>query len=81
MATRTAKKGLISKKKNHFAHTAHFLVNFFALSFLYISLQDYNVKLPSYTFCGGNVICVPVCQFLCTECDILHRLTCRGGRT
>ena len=46
--------GLISKKTTlHVQHT--FFVHFFA-----IVLHDYKVKLPSYTFCGGNVVCVPV---------------------
>ena len=41
----------------HVQHT--FFVNFFA-----VVLHDYNVKLPSYTFCGGNVVCVPVRSLL-----------------
>ena len=67
-ATRTAKKkktdkqtnkqrqDLISRKIN-FAG-AHFFIHYFALV-----LHDYNVKPPSYTFCGGNVACVSVPWF------------------
>ena len=67
-ATRTAKKkkktrqtnkqtqDLISRKIN-FAG-AHFFIHYFALL-----LHDYNVKPPSYTFCGGNVACVSVPWF------------------
>lgn len=45
MATRELQKtiGPISKKKN------------FAFALRYISLQDHNVKFPSYTFYGGFV--------------------------
>ena len=35
-----------------------FFVHFFA-----VVLYDYKVKLPSYTFYGGNVVCVPVHSF------------------
>ena len=42
--------GLISKKETlHVQHTS--FVHFFA-----VVLHDYNVKLPSYTFYGGNVV-------------------------
>ena len=36
----------------HVQHT--FFVHFFP-----VVLHDYNVKLPNYTFYGGNVVCVP----------------------
>ena len=42
---------LISKKKKPFARVAHFFVHFLA-----VVLHDYNVKLPSCTFHGGNVV-------------------------
>ena len=37
-----------------------------SFSFIAVVLQDYNVKLPSYTFYGGNVVCVPVYVFFFT---------------
>ena len=45
------------KKTLHVQRT--FFVHFFA-----VVLHDCNVKLPSYTFCGGNVVCVPIRFFL-----------------
>ena len=39
--------------------TKHTFFHFFA-----VVLLDYNVKLLSYTFYGGNVVCVPVRFFL-----------------
>ena len=52
-----------NKKQNNFARAAHFFVHFFA-----VVLHDYNVKLPSYTFCGGNgvftLVAASVSQFL-----------------
>ena len=42
--------GLVSKKSN-FARAAHFFVHFFA-----VVLHEYNMKLLSYTFYGGNVV-------------------------
>ena len=52
-----------NKKQNNFARAAHFFVHFFA-----VGLHDYNVKLPSYTFCGGNVfltsVAASISQFL-----------------
>ena len=34
------------------------------ISKIAIVFHDYNVKLPSYTFYGGNVPCVPVRFFI-----------------
>ena len=42
-------------KKNTFSRAADFFVHFFA-----VVLHDYGVKLPSYTFYRGIVVCVPV---------------------
>ena len=60
--TQNKSVGLISKKKKNFARAAHFFIHFFA-----VVLHDHNVKLgqklPSYTFCGANVVCVPVAYF------------------
>ena len=44
-----AQKKTKNKTTLHVQHT--FIVHFFA-----VVLHDYNVKLPSYTFCGGNVV-------------------------
>ena len=49
--------GLISKKETlHVQHTS--FVHFFA-----VVLHDYNVKLPSYTFYGGNVVRLSLLTF------------------
>ena len=42
-------------KKITFSRAADFFVHFFA-----VVLHDYGVKLPSYTFYRGIVVCVPV---------------------
>ena len=42
--------------KNNFAR----LLSTLFLHFFAVVLLDYNVKLLSYTFYGGNVVCVPV---------------------
>ena len=47
--------------KNNFARL---LSTLFFLHFFAVVLHDYNVKLLSYTFYGGNVVCVPVRFFL-----------------
>ena len=51
--------GLISKK------TALHLQHNFFLHFFAVVLHQFNMKLPSYTFYGGEVVCVPVhyCSF------------------
>ena len=61
--------GLISKKKNNnnnFARAALILVHFFV-----VVLHGHNVKLgqklPSYTFYGGNVVCVLVLFFFFSQ--------------
>ena len=52
--------GLISKKETlHVQHTS--FVYFFA-----VVLHDYNVKLPSYTFYGGNVVRLSLLTFFFT---------------
>ena len=53
-----------NKKNKTTLHVQHtFFVHFFA-----VVLHDYNVKLPSYTFCGGNVaftsVASSISQFL-----------------
>ena len=49
--------GLISKTETlHVQHTS--FVHFFA-----VVLHDYNVKLPSYTFYGGNVVRLSLLTF------------------
>ena len=53
------KKGLFSKKQLCMFTKHTFFLHFFA-----VVLHDYNVKLLSYTFYGGNVVCVPVRFFL-----------------
>ena len=60
--------GLISKKKKtlHVQHTFFFskkqkpTLHAFFVHFFAVVFHDYNVKLPSYTFYGGSVVCVPV---------------------
>ena len=64
--------------KNNFARAGHFFCTskfspgfstFYlrpstkSFSFIAVVLYDYNVKRPSYTFYGGNVVCVPVHVF------------------
>ena len=49
--------------KNNFAR----LLSTLFLHFFAVVLLDYNVKLLSYTFYGGNVVCVPVRFFLKTS--------------
>ena len=46
-ASRTAKKPL--HYMNNFARASRFFVHFFAMS-----LHDYDVKAPNFTFCGGR---------------------------
>ena len=46
-------------KSNKQRTTLHLQYSFFGRSFAVV-LHDFNVKLPSYTFYGGNVVCVPV---------------------
>ena len=53
------KKGLFSKTQ-----LCMFTKHTFFLQFFAVVLYDYNVKLLSYTFYGGNVVCVPVRFFL-----------------
>ena len=50
---------IVSKEKKLCTCSTLSLCIFFA-----VVLHDCNVKLPSYTFCGGNVVCVPVRFFL-----------------
>ena len=49
--------GLISKKETLYVQHTSF-VHFFA-----VVLHDYNVKLPSYTFYGGNVVRLSLLTF------------------
>ena len=49
--------GLISKKETLYEQHTSF-VHFFA-----VVLHDYNVKLPSYTFYGGNVVRLSLLPF------------------
>ena len=78
-ATRTAKKAvplITCLAKNNFARAAHFFVYFFAGV-----LHDHNVKLRSYTFYKGNVVCISVrffslpLFFTLVAARILHFLT------
>ena len=57
-ALRTAKKKKINKSSKQ-RTTLHLQHSFFGRSFAVV-LHDFNMKLPSYTFYGGNVVCVPV---------------------
>ena len=45
---------LLAKVKTNFESAAHFY------TFLQHCLHNYNMKVPSYTSYGGNVMCVPV---------------------
>ena len=49
--------GLISTKETLYVQHTSF-VHFFA-----VVLHDYNVKLPSYTFYGGNVVRLSLLTF------------------
>ena len=37
----------------------HLQYYFFGCSFAVV-MDDFNVKLPSYTFYGGNAVCIPI---------------------
>ena len=52
----------------HVQHT------FLYISFPVVVLHDYNVKLPSYTFTGGNVVLSVPFRFFFIHCGLF------GGR-
>ena len=49
-ATGTAKKGI----RFRFSKTTTFHLHYTFLDIFMPSLQDYNVKMPNFTFCGGR---------------------------